>query len=203
LQGPDDHAGLHRQQQAARAPFDRGLLPVPDFVPSAFEQFVKGLDVIVATNKTIDLVFSTRVFKLKRDMQKQSRASASSPTLRQIAWRGVNDETPVYSPTTLCSRSVLAGASAAGAIYARIEVWIMLKSLSSQGENGILVPAVTGKFASKADKSTRRNESAPAKPAIHKIKNRLVLKFIGKSSQKISRRPNTKFTRRAPYTRKP
>ena len=67
------------------------------------------------------------------------------------------------------------------AIDRRIEDWIVLKSFSSKGENGTLVPFATGKFASKADKSTRKNESTPAIPAIHRSANSLVLSFIEKT----------------------
>src|SRR2546422_7033890 len=54
----------------------------------------------------------------------------------------------------------------------------MLTRLMTRGENGIFAPDVTGKYASSADKSTSRNERMPARPAIHKITNSLVLKFI-------------------------
>jgi TonB family protein len=74
----------------------------------------KLVDVAVATRKKIDLVFHTRVFKLKRGPRKRSRDSASSPTLRQNPAAEVNDETPAHSSTTVCRGRSSARASAAG-----------------------------------------------------------------------------------------
>jgi hypothetical protein len=72
------------------------------------------LDVAVATHKKIDLVFQTQVFKLKRDMQKRSRDSASSFALRQnLVAEGI-DETPANSSTTVCGGPSRARTSAAG-----------------------------------------------------------------------------------------
>ena len=74
-----------------------------------------AFDVAVATHKKIDLVFHTQVFKLRRDMQKRSRDSASSSPLRQNPTAEVQDETPTYSPTTICGRPAPRRAAAAGA----------------------------------------------------------------------------------------
>jgi len=70
--------------------------------------------VAVATHKKIDLVFQTQVFKLKRDMQKRSRDSAPSLTLRQNPSAEVNDETPAHSSKTVCPGRSSSRASAAG-----------------------------------------------------------------------------------------
>ena len=79
-----------------------------------FQESDAMFDVAVATHKKIDLVFHTQVFKLKRDMQKRSRKSASSLTFRQNAAVGVTDETPTYSPTTVCGGHAPARAAATG-----------------------------------------------------------------------------------------
>jgi hypothetical protein len=57
-------------------------------------------------------------------------------------------------------------------------VCITLKSFATSGGKGMGTPAAAGRFASKADTSTSKNESTPAIPAIHKIRNTLVLNFI-------------------------
>ena len=73
------------------------------------------LDVAVTTHKTIDLVFSTQVFKLKRDMQKPSRTATASATLCQNGVAEVTHEQSAHSPAARCDRSVTAGAPPAGA----------------------------------------------------------------------------------------
>jgi len=55
---------------------------------------------------------------------------------------------------------------------------MMLKSLTTSGGNGIGFPAVTGKAASKANKSTSKKDRTPNQPATHKIANSLVLALI-------------------------
>jgi hypothetical protein len=82
--------------------------------PSTLQTSEKGFDVVVATHKKIDLVFHTQVFKLKREMQKKSRALVLAPLLPQNEVLEGSDETPTYSPTAIHSRSAPAGAAAAG-----------------------------------------------------------------------------------------
>jgi hypothetical protein len=72
-------------------------------------------DVIVATHKTIDLVLQTQVYKLKRDMTKRNRASASSLSSIQDDVMEVSDEAPVDSSTTDCGRPAPVGALTQGA----------------------------------------------------------------------------------------
>src|SRR5262245_45447689 len=79
-----------------------------------FCERLPGLDVAVATHKNIDLVFHTQVFKLKRDMQKRSRDSASSSALRQNPVAEGIDETPAHSSTTVCGGPSPSRTSAAG-----------------------------------------------------------------------------------------
>jgi|EndMetStandDraft_5_1072996.scaffolds.fasta_scaffold197889_2 hypothetical protein len=76
--------------------------------------FKGHFDVVVATHKIIGLVFRTRVFKLKRDMQKRSRDASSSSTLRQNSMAEGIDETPTHSSATVCSGPSPTRASAAG-----------------------------------------------------------------------------------------
>src|SRR5262245_57999311 len=64
-----------------------------------FEFPVHQLDVIVTTHKTIDLVFHTQVYKLKRDMTRQQAASALSVAFMHNDGMEVNDESPAHSPT--------------------------------------------------------------------------------------------------------
>jgi hypothetical protein len=80
-----------------------------------FHRFEEQLDVIVATHKTIDLVFHTQVYKLKREMTRKHLASASSVSFRQNDVLEVNDESPAHSPATDCGRSASVGALAHGA----------------------------------------------------------------------------------------
>src|SRR5262249_32536037 len=47
--------------------------------------------------------------------------------------------------------------------------------------------AASGRFASNADRSTSKNESTPAMPAIHRIANNRVLNFIVGESKSTSR----------------
>src|SRR4030095_15525701 len=70
----------------------------------------EAFDVIVTTHKTIDLVFHTQVYKLKRDMTRKSSVSASSIAFIQNDVMEVNDETPAHSPATDCSRPAPVGA---------------------------------------------------------------------------------------------
>jgi len=72
-------------------------------------------DVAVATHKTIDLVFSARVFKLKREMQNCSRSSTPAASLRHNHLAEEKDETPAHSPSTCGRRSAPAGAPLASA----------------------------------------------------------------------------------------
>jgi hypothetical protein len=90
-----------------------GSLVITDGWP-AYNGLTK-LDVAVTTHKTIDLVFSTQVFKLKRDMQKHSRTATASATLCQNGVAEVTHEQSAHSPATRCNRSVTAGAPPAGA----------------------------------------------------------------------------------------
>ena len=75
----------------------------------------EAFDVIVATHKTIDLVFHTQVCKLKRDMTHNNAVSASSIAFMQNEGMEVIDETPVHSPATDCSRPASVGAPPQGA----------------------------------------------------------------------------------------
>jgi hypothetical protein len=93
---------------------DGQSLPQGKRITSASEEQELHLDVAVATHKKIDLVFQTQVFKLKRDMQKRSRDSASSSALRQNPVAEGIDETPAHSSTTVCGGPSRARTSAAG-----------------------------------------------------------------------------------------
>src|SRR5215831_10088823 len=55
--------------------------------------FKQQLDVIVTTHKTIDLVFHTQVYKLKRDMTRKNAVSASSVAFMHNEGMEVIDET--------------------------------------------------------------------------------------------------------------
>jgi hypothetical protein len=85
-----------------------GADPVLQDAPEAF-------DVIVATHKTIDLVFHTQVYKLKRDMTRKHSVSASSIAFMQNEIMEVNDETLVHSPATDSGRPAPVGAPPQGA----------------------------------------------------------------------------------------
>jgi hypothetical protein len=82
--------------------------PVLHHAPEAF-------DVIVATHKTIDLVFHTQVYKLKRYMTRKNSVSASAITFMQNEVMEVNDETLVHSPATDDGRPAPVGAPPQGA----------------------------------------------------------------------------------------
>ena len=75
----------------------------------------EAFDVIVATHKTIDLVFHTQVYKLKRDMTRNNSVSASSIAFMQNEVMEVNDETLVHSPATDGGRPAPVGAPPQGA----------------------------------------------------------------------------------------
>jgi hypothetical protein len=85
-----------------------GTDPILQHAPEAF-------DVIVATHKTIDLVFHTQVYKLKRDMTRKRSVSASSIAFMQHEVMEVNDETLVHSPATDGGRPAPVGAPPQGA----------------------------------------------------------------------------------------
>jgi hypothetical protein len=70
----------------------------------------EAFDVIVTTHKTIDLVFHTQVYKLKRDMTRNNAVSASAIAFMQNEVMEVNDETLVHSPATDGSRPAPGGA---------------------------------------------------------------------------------------------
>src|SRR4030095_13941697 len=92
--------------------------PLAQQMPAAqhtFDPAEKQLDVIVTTHKTIDLVFHTQVYKLKRDMTRKNSASASSIAFMQNDVMEVNDETPAHSPATDCGRPAPVGAPPQGA----------------------------------------------------------------------------------------
>lgn len=80
-----------------------------------FPLLKQSFDGIVATHKTIDLVFHTQVYKLKRDMTRKNSASASSVAFMQNDVMEVNDETPAHSPATDCGRPTPVGAPPQGA----------------------------------------------------------------------------------------
>ena len=92
--------------QIGKAP--SGADPVLHHPPEAF-------DVIVATHKTIDLVFHTQVYKPKRDMTRKNSVSASSIAFMQNEVMEVNDETLVHSPATDSGRPAPVGAPPQGA----------------------------------------------------------------------------------------
>ena len=75
----------------------------------------EAFDVIVATHKTIDLVFHTQVYKLKRDMTRNNAVSALAITFMQNEVMEVNDATLVHSPATDGNRPAPGGASPQGA----------------------------------------------------------------------------------------
>src|SRR5437016_9152755 len=75
----------------------------------------EAFDVIVTTHKTIDLVFHTQVYKLKRDMTHKNSVSASAITFMQNEVMEVNDETLVHSPATEGGRPAPVGAPPQGA----------------------------------------------------------------------------------------
>jgi hypothetical protein len=84
-------------------------------IQNTFQSLNHEFDVAVATHKTIDLVFSTQVFKLKRDMQRHSRPATASTTLRHNGVAEVTHDQPAHSPATSGNRPVTAGAPPAGA----------------------------------------------------------------------------------------
>ena len=84
----------------------------PDLV---LQHAPETFDVIVTTHKTIALVCPTQVYKLKRDMTRTRAVAASSRTFMQTDVMEVNDETPVHSPATDCSRPASVGAPPQGA----------------------------------------------------------------------------------------
>ena len=108
----------HRDQAERRgvSPGRRRIVPLSlRFYSHVRPGLFKGhFDVVVATHKIIGLVFRTRVFKLKRDMQKRSRDASSSSTLRQNSMAEGIDETPTHSSATVCSGPSPTRASAAG-----------------------------------------------------------------------------------------
>src|SRR6266545_3952332 len=112
------HQCHHRKQtiQTGSGPGNRQVIPLSlSFDAQMRLRFLKGhFDVVVATHKIIGLVFRTRVFKLKRDMQKRSRDAASSSTLRQNSVAEGTDETPTHSSATVCGGPSPTRASAAG-----------------------------------------------------------------------------------------
>ena len=75
----------------------------------------EALDVIVTTHKTIDLVFHTQVYKLKRDMTRSHAVSASSGAFMHNDGMEVNDESPAYSPTANGGRPTPGGTPPQGA----------------------------------------------------------------------------------------
>src|SRR5215467_9091365 len=75
----------------------------------------EAFDVIVTTHKTIDLVFHTQVYKLKRDRPRKHSVSASTITFMQNEVMEVNDETLVHSPATDGGRPAPVGAPPQGA----------------------------------------------------------------------------------------
>src|SRR5262245_23033902 len=80
-----------------------GPAPVLQHAPEAF-------DVIVTTHKTIDLVFHTQIYKLKRDMTRPHAVSASSDACMPNDGMKVNDESPAYPPTANGGRPTPGGA---------------------------------------------------------------------------------------------
>jgi hypothetical protein len=96
---------VERREIAQTPSRANGVLHYP---PEAF-------DVIVATHKTIDLVFHTQVYKLKRDMTRKNSVSVSAITFMQNEVMEVNDETLVHSPATDGGRPAPVGASPQGA----------------------------------------------------------------------------------------
>jgi hypothetical protein len=80
-----------------------------------FHHAPKPLDVIVTTHKTIDLVFHTQIYKLKRDMTRPPAVSASSDAFMHNDGMEVNDESPAYSPTANGGRPTPGGAPPQGA----------------------------------------------------------------------------------------
>jgi hypothetical protein len=111
-----DRLLVMRHEHTTRAPVE--LLEIgktaagPNLV---FQYAPEAFDVIVATHKTIDLVFHTQVYKLKRDMTRKNSVSVSAITFMQNEVMEVNDETLVHSPATDGGRPAPVGAPPQGA----------------------------------------------------------------------------------------
>jgi len=84
--------------------------PTPSSTDPVLHHAPEAFDVIVTTHKTIDLVFHTQVYKLKRGMTRKNSVSASAIAFMQNEVMEVNDETPVHSPATDCGRPAPVGA---------------------------------------------------------------------------------------------
>jgi len=84
--------------------------PTPSSTDPVLHHAPEAFDVIVTTHKTIDLVFHTQVYKLKRGMTRKNSVSASAIAFMQNEVMEVNDETPVHSPATDCDRPAPVGA---------------------------------------------------------------------------------------------
>jgi hypothetical protein len=93
----------------------RQVRKTPSGANRVFHDAPEAFDVIVATHKTIDLVFHTQVYKPKRDMTRKNSVSASSIALMQNEVMEVNDETLVHSPATDSGRPAPVGAPPQGA----------------------------------------------------------------------------------------
>jgi len=92
--------------------------PLAQQMPTAqhtFDPTEKQLDVIVATHKTIALVFHAQVYKLKRDMTLSHAASAVSVAFMHNDGMEVHDESPTHSPTADGGRPAPVGAPPQGA----------------------------------------------------------------------------------------
>src|SRR5262245_41340424 len=115
-QGPQKPEGRRNHLNPdLNAPFSFGAVELSTGQSQiAFHKSDAVFDVAVATHKKIELVFQTQVFKLKRDMQKRSRDSASSSALRQNPVAEGIDEIPAHSSTTVCGGPSPARTSAAG-----------------------------------------------------------------------------------------
>jgi hypothetical protein len=120
-----DHTAQHRgvknplgnhtvKWHTALQPFGRCQLPGFD-ATAAFENSMSNFDVIVTSHKTIDLVFHTQGYKLKRDMTHPQGASASSVAFMHHDGMEVNEEIPAHSPTADCGRPPPVGAPPHGA----------------------------------------------------------------------------------------
>jgi hypothetical protein len=105
-----DHGHIHLDAAPVFALAEQVSAPQDAFKPTE-----KQLDVIVTTHKTIDLVFHTQVYKLKRDMTRQHAASASSVAFMHNDGMEVHDESPAHSPTADGGRPTPGGASPQGA----------------------------------------------------------------------------------------
>jgi hypothetical protein len=105
-----------RHEHAARAVVKLMQIgKTPSGTDPSFHHAPEAFDAIVTTYKTIDLVFHTQIYKLKRDMTRPHAVSASSDAFMHNDGMEMNDESPAYSPTANGGRPTPGGAPPQGA----------------------------------------------------------------------------------------